>query len=51
VKTRCDECGKPFGLIRWRRYRDQLCSKLCRAAYQANWERTKAYLKWLYAEP
>jgi predicted nucleic acid-binding Zn ribbon protein len=56
LKTRCDSCGRMFGL---KRYPDvctnpldkQFCSLKCRGTYQSNWERTKAHLKWLYSPP
>ena len=56
MKTRCDHCGRMFGL---KRYPDvctwsvqpQFCSKFCLDTYKANWERQKRYLKWLYGIP
>jgi hypothetical protein len=48
---RCTECGKPFGLIRWRYYFASFCTNKCRELFKLKAERRKAYLKWLYPYP
>jgi hypothetical protein len=44
---RCLECGHPFGLIRWHRWRHQFCSRKCLERFTTRQERHRRYLIWL----
>ena len=52
MKTRCDTCNGPFGLIRRKFLGYHFCCKSCEAAWMAKRERALADFKhWLYGAP
>jgi len=53
MTNRCGnpDCDRLFGLTRYSWYFEQFCSAKCRENYKRQWERNKAYWRWLYKCP
>ena len=41
MQNKCPWCRGKFGLVRYYHFRIGFCRKVCRAKYQASWERKK----------
>ena len=41
MQNKCSWCRGKFGLVRYYHFRIGFCRKVCRAKYQASWERKK----------
>jgi len=54
MKTKCDFCGRPFGLVRYRWGRYRFCRKRCERVFREHRDRELGVfqlLKWLRVIP